>query len=57
MALLDRWITIVGGDSSIGHWYSLGNPRKHEMKTLGRAATQSSASFHQRSRQWASQRG
>jgi hypothetical protein len=57
MALLDRWITIVEGDSSIGRWYSLADPRKHEMKTLGRAATRSSASFHQRSCQWASQKG
>jgi hypothetical protein len=33
---------------SFWRWSSFGDPRKHEMRTLCRAATRSSASLHQR---------
>jgi len=61
IASIDGWSSSKNGHDDIRfsfwRWCSLGDPRKHETKILCRAAPRSSASFHQRNCQWASQRG
>jgi hypothetical protein len=56
IASIDGWARSKKGHDDIRfsywRWCSLGDPRKHEMKILCRAAPRTSASFHQRHYQW-----